>query len=96
MGNIQASLTLMERLTILYEQNKISIGKLGLGKAWVSKSMRETAALGREMLGGNGIVSDYHVMRAFCDMEGVYTYEGSYDVNSLVTGRELTGYSAFK
>lgn len=58
--------------------------------------IREAAALGREMLGGNGIVSDYHVMRAFCDMEGVYTYEGSYDVNSLIAGRELTGFSAFK
>lgn len=48
------------------------------------------------MLGGNGIVSDYHVMRAFCDMEGIYTYEGTYDVNALVCGRELTGFSAFK
>lgn len=69
---------------------------MGLGKAWVTKMIREAAALGREMLGGNGIVSDYHVMRAFCDMEGVYTYEGSYDVNSLIAGRELTGFSAFK
>lgn len=48
------------------------------------------------MLGGNGIVSDNHVMRAFCDIEAIYTYEGSYDINSLVAGRELTGYSAFK
>lgn len=78
------------------EDKKISIGKLGLGKAWVTKSIREAVSLGREMLGGNGIVSDYHVMRAFCDMEGIYTYEGSYDVNALVTGRELTGFSAFK
>lgn len=86
----------MEKLTILAEKKKISIGKLGLGKAWVSKSMRESVALGRELLGGNGIVNDYGVMKAFCDMEGVYTYEGSYDVNTLVTGRELTGFSAFK
>ena len=48
------------------------------------------------MLGGNGIVSDNHVMRAFCDIEAIFTYEGSYDINSLVAGRELTGYSAFK
>ena len=78
------------------EKNNITIGKLGLGKAWVSKSIREAAALGREMLGGNGIVSDYHLMRAFCDMEAIYTYEGSYDINVLVTGRELTGFSSFK
>ena len=48
------------------------------------------------MLGGNGIISDNHVMRAFCDIEAIFTYEGSYDINSLVAGRELTGYSAFK
>jgi acyl-CoA oxidase len=80
----------------LTEQKKINIGKLGLGKAWITKRIREAAALGREMLGGNGIVSDNHVMRAFCDMEAIFTYEGSYDINSLVAGRELTGYSAFK
>ena len=35
-------------------------------------------------------------MRAFCDIEAIFTYEGSYDINALVAGRELTGYSAFK
>lgn len=48
------------------------------------------------MLGGNGIVSDYNVMRFLVDLEGVFTYEGSYDINCLVSGRELTGHSAFK
>jgi len=35
-------------------------------------------------------------MRALADMEGVYTYEGSYEINSLVAGRQLTGLAAFK
>ena len=48
------------------------------------------------MLGGNGIVSDNYLMRALCDMEAIYTYEGSYDINCLVVGRELTGFAAFK
>ena len=48
------------------------------------------------MLGGNGIILDNYLMKAFIDMEGIYTYEGSYDINCLVSGRELTGYSAFK
>lgn len=36
-----------------------------------------------------------YVMRAMADMEAVYTYEGTYEVNSLVAGRELTGLAAF-
>ena len=48
------------------------------------------------MLGGNGIISDHYLMRAFCDMEAIYTYEGSYDINCLVSGRELTGFASFK
>lgn len=59
------------------------------------------------MLGGNGIISDNYVMRAHCDIEAVYTYEvniyliifflkGTYDINALVAGRELTGIAAFK
>lgn len=39
---------------------------------------------------------DNYVMKALADMEGVYTYEGTYDINTLVAGRELTGISAFK
>ena len=69
---------------------------MGLGKAWITKMIREAAQLGREMLGGNGIVSDNYLMRALCDMEAIYTYEGSYDINCLVVGRELTGFAAFK
>ena len=48
------------------------------------------------MLGGNGIISDYYVMKAVTDAEVVYTYEGTYDINCLVAGRELTGIAAFK
>ena len=35
-------------------------------------------------------------MKALADMEAIYTYEGTYDINTLVTGRELTGLSAFR
>lgn len=96
MGNIQASLFLVSKLTDLVIQKKITIGKLAMGKAWVTLRMREVAALGREMLGGNGIIFDNYVMKAMADMEAVFTYEGTYDINCLVTGRELTGLAAFK
>ncbi|KAG4936891.1 hypothetical protein JHK85_051810 [Glycine max] len=33
---------------------------------------------------------------AFCDIEPIYTFEGTYDINTLVTGREITGFASFK
>ena len=53
-------------------------------------------ALGRELLGGNGVVADFLVAKAFGDMEAIYTYEGTYEVNALVAGRGATGLAAFK
>jgi alkylation response protein AidB-like acyl-CoA dehydrogenase len=53
-------------------------------------------ALAREVLGGNGVVADFHVAKVFCDMEAIYTYEGTYEVNALVAGRGATGIAAFK
>ena len=54
-------------------------------------------ALARETCGGNGILLENHVIKAFMDMEAIHTYEGTYDINMLVSGRELTGgLAAFK
>lgn len=47
------------------------------------------------MLGGNGIVDEYHVMRHVCNLESVNTYEGTYDVHGLILGRAITGIQAF-
>lgn len=56
------------------------------------------------MLGGDGILVENYCIKALTDAEVVYTYEviynlkfqGSYDINSLITGREITGLAAFK
>ena len=48
-------------------------------------------ALSREVHGGNGILIGNRVIQVFNDCEANYTYEGTYDVNMLVSGRELTG-----
>ena len=47
-------------------------------------------------MGGNGILLENQAMKALCDAEAVITYEGSYEINTLVAGREMTGISAFK
>jgi glutaryl-CoA dehydrogenase len=56
---------------------------------------REVAALARDVLGGNGILLDYRVMEHMADLEGVYTYEGTNDVNTLIVGQAITGHRAF-
>jgi glutaryl-CoA dehydrogenase len=56
---------------------------------------RAAAATAREILGGNGILQEYDVMRHLCDLESVFTYEGTHEVNTLVVGREITGVAAF-
>ncbi|XP_060674212.1 acyl-coenzyme A oxidase 4, peroxisomal isoform X1 [Ziziphus jujuba] len=96
LGNVQAMTLVGWRLCKLYENGKMTPGHASLGKSWISLKARETVALGRELLGGNGILADFLIAKAFCDLEPIYTYEGTYDINSLVTGREITGVASFK
>ncbi|MBK8214990.1 MAG: acyl-CoA dehydrogenase family protein [Myxococcales bacterium] len=55
----------------------------------------ETARACRDILGGNGITLEYPIMRHLCNLETVYTYEGTHDVHSLVLGQHVTGINAF-
>jgi glutaryl-CoA dehydrogenase len=57
---------------------------------------REAAQTARTMLGGNGIMGEFHVMRHLCNLETVYTYEGTHEVHTLAIGRAITGLSAFE
>lgn len=95
-GSIQAMFLMTWRLTKLYEEGRMTHEQASLVKAWTTLRAREVVALGREILGGQGILVDYNVGKAFCDLEAFYTYEGTYDINVLVAGRDITGQSAFK
>ncbi|MCA9709641.1 MAG: acyl-CoA dehydrogenase family protein [Myxococcales bacterium] len=55
----------------------------------------QAARTARSMLGGNGIMGEFHVMRHLCNLETVFTYEGTHEVHTLAIGRALTGMSAF-
>ncbi len=46
-------------------------------------------------MGGNGIVLDYNVARFFADAEALYSYEGTREMNSLIVGKAVSGFSAF-
>ena len=87
----------LARLSEQFDEGVTTIGQTARAKANVTRLGREVCALAREVCGGNGIILDYHVIKAMNDMEVIYTYEGTYDINSLVSGRELTGgLAAFK
>ena len=55
----------------------------------------EAARTARSMFGGNGIMGEFHVMRHMCNLETVYTYEGTHEIHTLALGRALTGLDAF-
>lgn len=95
LGNITASLSLVVRLT---EQQGWGIYRdqdSALAKMQTSLLMRETVALAREVVGGNGITLAADVARFHADAEAVYSYEGTHEINALIIGRALTGASAF-
>jgi alkylation response protein AidB-like acyl-CoA dehydrogenase len=49
----------------------------------------------RDLLGGNGILLDFHVIRHMTDIESIHTYEGTESMQTLIVGRDITGISAF-
>ncbi|MFJ5862412.1 acyl-CoA dehydrogenase family protein [Pseudarthrobacter sp. NPDC092439] len=94
LGNAVASMGMMAGLARLQDEGAADMAQVALAKSFISARMRETVALGRSILGGNGIVTDYRMAKIFADAEAIYTYEGSYEINSLIVGRSVTGMSA--
>jgi glutaryl-CoA dehydrogenase len=103
---VQQKLVEMVNEISLSQLLSIHVGRLkdadGLDAAIVSMfkmnnvaKARQIAALARDVLGGNGILLDYRVMEHMADIEGVYTYEGTNDVNTLIVGQAITGHRAF-
>lgn len=94
-ANATMSLALMIQMARLQESGELTMDHAALAKASCSERMRESVALGRAMLGGNGISTDFEMAKIFADAEAIYSYEGSYEINSLLVGRAVTGLSAF-
>jgi len=94
-GNLTASLGMLVRLAQIRDDGVRLERDAALAKGWICDRMRETVALAREVVGGNGILLEHDVARFFCDAEAFYTFEGTREINSLIVGRALTGLSAF-
>lgn len=96
LGNCQAMGLLAWRLTRRFEAGRSNEGEAALCKAWCTRRGRECAALARELLGGNGMLTQFHVAKAFADVEAFFTYEGTFDINLLVAARQAVGVSAVR
>jgi glutaryl-CoA dehydrogenase len=80
----------------LKDAGKLKHYQVSMGKrnnVWVA---RECARQAREILGANGIVDDYPVIRHMLNIESVFTYEGTHDIHTLVIGESVTGIAAFE
>jgi glutaryl-CoA dehydrogenase len=97
LGELTAAQLIAWRLSKLLDEapEQVTEGMASLAKQQCAARARQVVALGRELLGGNGILLEHHMARHFADMEAVYTYEGTNEVNTLVVGREITGIAAF-
>lgn len=95
LGNVTASLSMVSDLAEKQDRGEYRDEDSALAKMWISLHMRETVALAREVVGGNGITLPTDVARFHADAEAVYSYEGTHEINALVVGRSITGKSAF-
>jgi glutaryl-CoA dehydrogenase len=94
-GNITACQCMVIRLSQLQDQGKLADEHASLAKAFCTVKMRETVGYARELLGANGILLDYNVGRFVADSEAIYSYEGTREMNTLIVGRAISGFSAF-
>ncbi|HEY2525237.1 MAG TPA: acyl-CoA dehydrogenase family protein [Candidatus Binataceae bacterium] len=83
------------RLGQLKDANKMRPEQVSFAKRNNVAMALEVARMARDMLGANGIVTEYPVIRHMLNLETVNTYEGAFDVQTLVLGRDITGLSAF-
>jgi glutaryl-CoA dehydrogenase len=83
------------RIGRLDEADAMSDTVASLAKLNNTMRAREVLAEARNLLGGNGILLDYHVIRHMADIEAVYTFEGTETIQTLIVGRDITGVSAF-
>jgi alkylation response protein AidB-like acyl-CoA dehydrogenase len=87
---------LAHRLADLKERGELRPQHVSMAKRNNVSMAREQSKVAREILGGNGITTDYSPMRHMANLETVYTYEGTHDIHTLILGEDLTGIPAFE
>lgn len=94
-ANVVSNLAYSVRLAEMQEDGDFVEVNSSLAKMHNALIMRQTVALAREVVGGDGITLETDVARFFADAEAIYSYEGTHEINALIVGRYLTGIGAF-
>jgi len=95
LSNLTAMQTLVYRLSEMQDNGDLKDEHASLAKVFCSLRTRDIVSKAREVMGGNGILLEYNVARFLADAEAIYSYEGTKEINSLIVGRSITGFSAF-
>ncbi len=99
LADMQTEITLgliaAHRLGQLRDENRAPPEAISLMKRNNCGKALDIARVARDMLGGNGIADEYHVIRHMMNLEAVNTYEGTHDIHALILGRAQTGLQAF-
>jgi glutaryl-CoA dehydrogenase len=80
----------------LKEKGQVSPAQISMAKRNNVQAALEICRIARTMLGANGILGLYPIMRHAANLESVYTYEGTHDMHTLIIGEEVTGIAAFR
>ncbi|PZP51300.1 MAG: acyl-CoA dehydrogenase [Pseudopedobacter saltans] len=95
LSNLTAMQTMVFRLSELQDQGLLKDEHASIAKVFCTLRTRDIVSQAREVMGGNGILLEYDVARFLADAEAIYSYEGTKEINSLIVGRAITGFSAF-
>lgn len=95
LSNLTAMQTLTFRLSEMQDEGLLKDEHASLAKVFCTLRTRDIVSRAREVMGGNGILLEYNVARFLADAEAIYSYEGTKEINSLIVGRSITGFSAF-
>jgi glutaryl-CoA dehydrogenase len=95
MTDITTGLLTVKQVSNLKDSGDVSPEMISMVKRNSTIKALEIAREARDMLGGNGISDEYHVIRVSNNLESVVTYEGTKDIHALILGRAITGYQTF-
>jgi len=84
------------RLGRLKDEGKLHFVQTSMAKRNNVRVGLETARMARDLMGANGITLEYPVFRHMCNLESVYTYEGTDHIHTLILGEHITGLPAYK
>ena len=91
----ESAFAILAKANKLLKEGKDIINAISILKKNNCKKSLDIVRSARDMLGANGLLEEYHIMRHLVNLETVKTYEGAEDIHSLILGKNQTGISSF-